>query len=832
MDEAREKQAFEVFLSHNSQDKPAVRALAVLLAEHGIRVWLDEEQLIPGRPWQPLLEEGIRESATGAVLVGADGLGPWENEEMQALLHLAVEEKKPVIPVLLPGAPGKPDLPLFLRSRGWVDLRAGFGTEGMDKLIWGITGEHPGRKRVPSRASEPVIAVTRLRHGADRLVGREKELTRLDTAWQDPKTHVVTIVAWGGVGKTALVVEWMARMARDGWRGAERVFDWSFYSQGTREQVVAAADTFLANALEFFGDAEMAKSAAPAWDKGSRIAQQVAQKRTLLVLDGVEPLQYPPGPLGGRLKDPALEALLIGLAQHNPGLCIVTTRESVTDLKPYRDTTSPEWLLDHLSEEAGAHLLFEAGVKRAGSAPIRADDKELTEAAREVGGHALTLQLLGRYLAKAHNGDVRKRSLVRFENVDTRVQGGHAFKVMAAYEEWLGRGGADGVRQLAVLRLMGLFDRPANAGCLAALRGKPLLRGLTEPLIELGDDDWNYAVTSLAECGLISVQSEPSSFSAPGSVIGTHPLVREYFAEQLRKQDPPAWRSAHRRLYEYLTRSTEYRPSTLEGLRPLYRAVVHGCQGGMYLKAFQMYVDRILRGTGKDGYYSQRKLGAVGYDLAAIGFFFEERWTRPCACFPLATKAWILRQVGYRFRALERLDEAKSAWEGALRIARRGGAKDWPEDQRLRCAAMNAGSLSRLGLLVGEIDAAIDFAREAIGYADQCGGTFERHDARCALAHALQMRGIPRESRRYFDEAERMLGRGEPEQLLQYWENRCLYYERRLARPERLAWRVLTRNVPAIRPAQVRRVNAICDGIAQGAVSPIEIGRASCRERV
>jgi molybdate-binding protein len=27
MDEAREKQAFDVFLSHNSQDKPAVRAL-------------------------------------------------------------------------------------------------------------------------------------------------------------------------------------------------------------------------------------------------------------------------------------------------------------------------------------------------------------------------------------------------------------------------------------------------------------------------------------------------------------------------------------------------------------------------------------------------------------------------------------------------------------------------------------------------------------------------------------------------------------------------------------------------------------------------------------
>lgn len=105
---------FDVFLSHNSKDKPVVRALARRLAERGIHVWLVEDQLIPGRAWQPLLERGIERSATGAVLVGRDGLGPWEDEEMQALLRQAVTDGKPVIPVLLPGAPKQPELPLFL----------------------------------------------------------------------------------------------------------------------------------------------------------------------------------------------------------------------------------------------------------------------------------------------------------------------------------------------------------------------------------------------------------------------------------------------------------------------------------------------------------------------------------------------------------------------------------------------------------------------------------------------------------------------------------------------------------------------------------------------
>ena len=124
-------------------------------------------------------------------------------------------------------------------------------------------------------------------------------------------------------------------MAADNYRGAKRVFAWSFYSQGTREEGGASADQFIKNVLEFFGDAEMAAGAASPWDKGARLAQLVAERRTLLVLDGLEPLQYPPSsPLAGELRDPAVAALLKGLAQRNPGLCVVTTRERVKDPRP------------------------------------------------------------------------------------------------------------------------------------------------------------------------------------------------------------------------------------------------------------------------------------------------------------------------------------------------------------------------------------------------------------------------------------------------------------------------------------------------------------------
>jgi len=68
---------FDVFLSHNSNDKPTVRALKQALVERGLKCWLDEEQLRPGLSWQDLLKQGIKGSGSVAVCIAADGLVPY-----------------------------------------------------------------------------------------------------------------------------------------------------------------------------------------------------------------------------------------------------------------------------------------------------------------------------------------------------------------------------------------------------------------------------------------------------------------------------------------------------------------------------------------------------------------------------------------------------------------------------------------------------------------------------------------------------------------------------------------------------------------------------------
>jgi hypothetical protein len=308
----------------------------------------------------------------------------------------------------------------------------------------------------------------------------------LDRAWDNPHCHILELVAFGGVGKTSLVNKWLIGIAEKDFRGGTRVYAESFYSQGASEGGQASADTFIAAALKDFGDAD--PTVGSPWDKGRRLADLLRRERTLLILDGVEPLQYPTGEMKGHLKDPALQTLLKELAVANSGLVIVTTRLEVAELQGYTESRDPAKDppvavidLENLTEEAGADLLEYLGVK--------GQRRELIEAARDFRSHALALTLLGKYLAVVHDGDIRQRDEIP-ALTEEEEKGGHARRVMKAYEIWL----KDRPELLEILRIMGLFDRPADAGDMKAIRKNPAIEGLTSHLEKLPRDKWKYAI--------------------------------------------------------------------------------------------------------------------------------------------------------------------------------------------------------------------------------------------------------------------------------------------------------------------------------------------------
>jgi len=82
------------------------------------------------------------------------------------------------------------------------------------------------------------------------------------------KTNVIGFRAWAGVGKTALVNSWLAnRVQPNGWRKADLVLGWSFYSQGAAEGKQVSAEPFIDFALRRFGDPD--PSLGSVWTEGS-----------------------------------------------------------------------------------------------------------------------------------------------------------------------------------------------------------------------------------------------------------------------------------------------------------------------------------------------------------------------------------------------------------------------------------------------------------------------------------------------------------------------------------------------------------------------------------
>src|SRR5258708_2950265 len=195
----------------------------------------------------------------------------------------------------------------------------------------------------------------------ERLVGRETELKRLDEAWADVKTNILSLIAEGGAGKSALANEWLKRLQADSYRGAEVVLGWSFYSQGTKERATSA-DEFLNWALEKLGiESETASASA----KADAIADAMMRRRVLLLLDGAEPLQHGPGPQLGQLKDQGLRSLLRRFAATPPadahGLVVLTSRLAIKDIGRWQDGAAPVVDIERLSDEAGAALVRDNG---------------------------------------------------------------------------------------------------------------------------------------------------------------------------------------------------------------------------------------------------------------------------------------------------------------------------------------------------------------------------------------------------------------------------------------------------------------------------------------
>ena len=556
-----------------------------------------------------------------------------------------------------------------------------------------------------AESSTPQIAkiwTTTLPTPRGRTFGRDGEKQALTDYLAAPRTNVVAIVGLGGCGKSQLVQSWLDTLS-PAYAGAERIFGWSFYAQGTGPQAAVSSEEFFARAFDFF-NAPIGIDDPPG--RANALAQAIRRHRTILVLDGLEPFQ---DPSSGEIRDRALKYLVKDLTTAMNGLCVITTRPPFEALDGHRGETFERIDLPPLDQEAGAALLRYRD--------LRGSDVTVHATVQRWRGHPLCLAVLGNYVHDVWYGDLERAET----DISALVgEDDHRLaRLLTSYDRHF-----DGARR-SVLRALALYDRPAPLPELDLLRSRCAHLGAD------GDHGWNRAVSALVKADILS---------SDRIHLDIHPLIRGHFARVFEEEDAEAFHAAHGLLFDHLCAAAPARPTTFAEMSPLFRAVVHGCQARRWGEALGVLQTRIRQG---DQHFSLKKLGAVSADLAAFACFFTAQW-EPVPELSPTQRHWLQNSAGVLHRAAGSLVDAEKLLAAAVRS---GLAMRRPD-----LAAGSARNLASTLSAMGRLAEALEITKEAISFADESGELRSRIVSRHFYAHLLNRRGLLSESRAMFAE--------------------------------------------------------------------------------
>lgn len=372
------------------------------------------------------------------------------------------------------------------------------------------------------QAKDDLVCVKENTHSY--LLGRKNDLLALNNAWHDETANLFLLTALGGTGKTALLQEWLSNLESCDWQGADNVYAWSFPDISDSSDLQALTEEFLHHALEWFGNDQVVPKHPV--EQINLLGKLIQRQRTLLLLDNFPTLELTTDTTEQKTAtSQPLGILLNCLAAYNPGLCVVATRQAL----PVCNKTQPhivQYSLGDLSTDSAAILLLHRGVDLA--------PPDRSKIAQNFCGHALTLTLLGSYMANSGQYDISNILAWR----DSNREGLQTRRVLAVMENWLWN-----TPELLLVYLISLLDRPVTQKELFVLlhsQRQPWFRRWLKPdetlkalapLSKLSVRDFSKVQRQLYRFGLISA-------SPATGALDTHALLRGYFRERVQARYP------------------------------------------------------------------------------------------------------------------------------------------------------------------------------------------------------------------------------------------------------------------------------------------------------
>lgn len=123
------------FISHSTKDKPFVRKLASDLVASGIKVWIDEQNILVGDSIPEKIAQGLAESDFFLIVVSENSVkSEWVKKELNsAIVHEIERRKVTILPIRLDGA----KMPDAIKDKLYADFSKSY-EDGLENLVRSI----------------------------------------------------------------------------------------------------------------------------------------------------------------------------------------------------------------------------------------------------------------------------------------------------------------------------------------------------------------------------------------------------------------------------------------------------------------------------------------------------------------------------------------------------------------------------------------------------------------------------------------------------------------------------------------------------------------------
>ncbi|KAF5433685.1 Tetratricopeptide (TPR) repeat [Candidatus Methanophagaceae archaeon] len=541
------------------------------------------------------------------------------------------------------------------------------------------------------------------------FTGREQERKML-TDWLTGDNHpMLSVIAIGGMGKTALTWYWLMEDILGSDEQPRKIVWWSFYDYES------SFGRFIKKAIEYFSDD------AVDWDSLESTRDQMeflykilCDNRFLLVLDGVERVLRAYYNLGSPYQgdeikedesgdfraciEPNCGMFLQWLASGKPRTkTLLTSRLYPKELDELDGCIKKD--LTQLDKDDALEFFKRQGVKG-----TRA---EIEIACESVGYHPLYLRLLSSMIVRdpKNPGDIQE--WLKY-NLISKLKGKEGHNILE-----LSYNSLDTKKQAFISRLSA-FRNPMDYDAISIFN-------------DFGSEDkFNDVLIELVERGMLFREEKGNKFDL-------HPIVRRYCYVRLMDKE-----GVHTTLRDYFAKIPEPKKiESVDDLAPVIEQYHHTVRAGRYDEAVVLFRDRLaehLLGT----------FGAYQIRIELLRDLFPGGEHKLSRLNDKEEQAWTMNALAVSYGPSGQSRRAMPLLERAIAIWNEQGNKKW--------LAISLSNLAMNQIRIGELDAAEDNYRQKIKICHEI-----REESR--EARGQRSLGLIHSYQGNFDESEKELKR-------------------------------------------------------------------------